>query len=202
MNIFLQIFLYIDVFIIGVAATVAIRHGREHLRVKKNIPAVPPVHRQKETTIPKDLKQQLIEESEEEYRKILEHSSNRLNKELDETVERINATVKKMSVDIVNKELKSYEHLFEQYKENAVKEFDGNIEQTSQYQKELKTKLDQEVEQEKQRLFALIDNKLSDVIMSFLLEAMQHEVDLGAQSDYLLKLLEEHKEEFKQAVSS
>ena len=201
MNIFLQIFLYVDVFIIGVAATVAIRHGREHLRVKKSLPATP-AHRQPETTIPKELRQQLIEESEEEYRKILEHSSSRLNKELDETVERINSSVKKMAADVVAKELESYKHLFEQYKDSAVKEFDGTKEQTSQYQTELKARLDQEVEQEKQRLIGLIDNKLSDAVMSFLLEAMQHEVDLGAQSDYLLRLLEEHKDEFKQAVGS
>ncbi len=202
MNIFLQIFLYFDVFIIGVAATLAIRHGREHLRVKKSLPAASIVHSQKETAIPKELKQQLIEESEEEYRKILEHSSSRLSKELEQTVERINATVKKMTEDIVSKELESYKHLFEQYKDSAVREFDGSKEQTAQYQNELKAKLNQEVEQEKQRLLVLIDNKLSDAVMAFLLEAMQHEVDLGAQSDYLLKLLEEHKEEFKQAVGS
>jgi hypothetical protein len=38
--------------------------------------------------------------------------------------------------------------------------------------------------------------------MAFLLEAMGREVDLGAQSDYLLKTLEQHKDEFKQAVNS
>ncbi len=152
--------------------------------------------------MPKELKQQLIEESEEEYRKILERSSTRLSKELDETVERINLSVKKMSADVVTKELKSYEHLFEQYKNNALEEFDSSKEQTSNYQNELKAKLLEDIEKEKERLFALIDNKLSDAVMAFLLEAMQHEVDLGAQSDYLLKLLEEHKEEFKQALGS
>ena len=202
MNIFLQIFLYVDVFIIGVAATLAFRHGREHLRVKKSLPTLSAPHHQTETALPKELKQQLIEESEEEYRKILEHSTARLNKELDETIERINSSVKKMSADIVTKELSSYEHLFEQYKENAVKEFDGTKDQAAQYQSELKAKLNAEMQQEKDRLLALIDNKLSDAVMAFLLEAMQHEVDLGAQSDYLLKLLEEHKEEFKQAVST
>lgn len=202
MNIFLQIFLYVDVFIIGVAATLAIRHGKEHLRVKKSLRSDRSVHHQQETFMPKELKQQLIEESEEEYRKILERSSTRLSKELDETVERINLSVKKMSADVVTKELKSYEHLFEQYKNNALEEFDSSKEQTSNYQNELKAKLLEDIEKEKERLFALIDNKLSDAVMAFLLEAMQHEVDLGAQSDYLLKLLEEHKEEFKQALGS
>lgn len=36
--------------------------------------------------------------------------------------------------------------------------------------------------------------------MSFLSESLQHEIDLGNQTKYLLGLLEQHKAEFKQAI--
>ena len=199
MNIFLQIFLYIDVFVIGVAAALAVRHGREHLKTKKELKVVSP-HPANEV-IPKEIKQRLIEESEEKYRHILDQSSTRLTKELDETVERINKTVKNLAADIITKELEGFEKLFQDYKDKADKELEGTKAQTDQYHNELKLKLDEEAKQERQRLHELIDNKLADVVMSFLLEAMQHEVDLGAQTDYLMKQLEDHKEEFKQAVS-
>lgn len=200
MNIFLQIFLYIDVFVIGVAATLAVRHGREHLKTKKEI-KVTPSHPSKEA-IPKEIKQRLIEESEEKYRQVLDRSTNRLTKELDDTVERINKTVKNLAADIITKELEGFEKIFQDYKDKADKELEGTKAQTDQYHNELRKKLDDEANQERQRLHELIDNKLADVVMSFLLEAMQHEVDLGAQTDYLMKQLEDHKEEFKQAVSS
>jgi hypothetical protein len=39
-------------------------------------------------------------------------------------------------------------------------------------------------------------------VVSFLIETLQHDIDLGAQSAYLTKVLEEHKDDFKQGVSS
>jgi len=62
-------------------------------------------------------------------------------------------------------------------------------------QAELEAKLKEEIAAEKKQLVQQLDTKLSDAVASFLLETMQHEVDLGSQSAYLTKMLDEHKAE-------
>lgn len=67
---------------------------------------------------------------------------------------------------------------------------------------ELETKLNQEIEAKRAFLEQQMDSKLSDAVMAFLLEALQHNIDLGSQSTYLTTLLEENKAELKQGVQN
>jgi hypothetical protein len=45
-----------------------------------------------------------------------------------------------------------------------------------------------------------MDTKLADAVTSFLMETLQHNVDLGAQSAYLTAMLDEHKDELVKGV--
>ncbi len=60
---------------------------------------------------------------------------------------------------------------------------------------ELEAKLTEEMAKKRAFLTSQLEEKLSDAVSSFLLEAMQHSIDLGAQATYLTTLLEEHKAE-------
>lgn len=66
--------------------------------------------------------------------------------------------------------------------------------------KELEAQLETEMTAQKQHIATQLDTKLADIISSFLTEALQHEVDLGAQEAYLLKELEAHKDELKKGM--
>lgn len=67
-------------------------------------------------------------------------------------------------------------------------------------EKALDANLDAQVAKERQLLIQQIDTKLGDAVGSFLLNTLGANVDLGAQTPYLLQLLESHKDEFKQEV--
>ncbi len=201
MNLFLQIFLYFDVFIIGAVAATALRHGYAHFRphpdAKVNHPAHPA-----EQPLSKEVRDKLTLEAQEKYRRLLDGSVEHLSRELSVTADKINQVVNKLAADILSREQSAYNQLLKDSLAKAEGEIAGAKEQTAAYQAQLRAKLDQDIAAERQRLIDQIDHKLSDSIMAFLLEAMGHEVDLGAQSDYLLKTLEQHKDEFKQAVNS
>ena len=70
----------------------------------------------------------------------------------------------------------------------------------AEHQKELLAKMNDEIAVEKERLLTQIDSKLADAAASFLIETMQHDVDLGAQTAYLTKMIETHKDDFKKEV--
>ena len=57
-----------------------------------------------------------------------------------------------------------------------------------------------ELEAQKAQLIAQIDTKLADSVVAFLVETLQHDVDLGAQTQYLTKMLDEHKADFSGKV--
>jgi len=199
MNIFVQIFIYADVFIIGIIAEIVYRHAYAHYH-----PAikVKPQHQISETIrLTQSTREKLLLEAEQKFQIILQHSADQLTKDLGVTAERINVTVKKLSADIITKELEGFQQLFRDYQVKTSQELESTKTQTAKYQEELKAKLDEQATAEKQRLVATIDNKLSDVIMSFLADSMQHEVDLGGQMDYLMSTLEDHKAEFKKAIN-
>ena len=199
MNSLLQIFLYLDVFIIGAVFAVALRHGIAHYRPAE-LPAKQPKDKAEANHLSLAMRQKLIEQSSDKFKLIIDHSAKQLEQELAMTGERINITVKKLAADIVTKELEGFQTMFRQYQERAVKELEDTKTKTDLLTDQLQSQAQAAAIAEQQRLLDLIDNRLSDSVMSFLVEAMQHEVDLGSQSDYLIKLLETHKDEFKQAV--
>lgn len=67
-------------------------------------------------------------------------------------------------------------------------------------EKALDANLDAQVAKERQLLLQQIDTKLGDAVGSFLVSTLGTNVDLGAQTPYLLQLLETHKDDFKQEV--
>jgi hypothetical protein len=199
MNLFLQIFLYFDVFIIGALAATALRHVYAHFRPHPDAKVHYPKHI--DQPLSKEAKDKLIQEAEEKYRRTLDGSVEHLSKELEVTAAKINQVVSRLAGDILSREQAAYDQLLKDSLVKAENEISGAREQTAAYQAELKAKLDQDIAAERQRLIELIDHKLADNVMAFLLEAMGHEVDLGAQSNYLIKTLDQHKEDFKQAIN-
>jgi len=199
MKVFLEIFLLIDVFIIGVVAEIAYRHAMAHYRPKP----IKKVNSSQDNVehLTRDMKQKLIDSASLKYEHILDTSSHKLEQDLNATSERINITIKKLSADILTKELEGFQSMLQSYRQQAQTELSSVKAQTDKYEQELRAKMESEVEAEKQRLIQSIDNKLADAVMSFILEAMQHQVDLGSQTDYLLKVLDEHKASFKEALN-
>lgn len=65
---------------------------------------------------------------------------------------------------------------------------------------ELEARLTEEMEKKRAFLANQLEEKLSDAVASFLLETLQHSIDLGAQAPYLTTLLEEHKAELIDGV--
>lgn len=80
---------------------------------------------------------------------------------------------------------------------NRNKELDHSL---LKRREKLEEKLNADVAAERERLLKQIDTRLADAVASFLADTLEHNVDLGAQGEYLVQLLETHKDEFKKEV--
>jgi hypothetical protein len=203
MNIFLVIFLLVDVLMIGIFAPMAIRHAQAHFWHKKQEGtggtkqhgAVQNGH------LPPSIREHLLEEAQRNFQHVLDTSAKELQQDLAGTTLEIHKLVEKMGTEAVASELENYRTRLAELQKKTEEDMAGMRETIAAQQEELKAKVAADIQAEKQRLLSQIDTRLGDAVTSFLLDAMQYEVDLGAQGPYLTKLLEAHKDEFKKEVS-
>ncbi len=194
----LQIFLLFNAVIVGAVATLAVQHAIAHFWPRKET---------KKATVdtsahlPAAIRDQLLADAQKKYQTMLDQSASDLQKDLSKTSIELTSQLHEIGTKIVSEELAQYKDTLKDMHVQADQAINGGRKDVEAYQKEMKDKLVAEMETEKQRLIAQIDTKLSDAVVSFLIETLQHEVDLGAQSAYLTKVLEEHKEDFKKGVS-
>lgn len=200
MNIFLLIFLLVDVFVAGVLAATAMRHGLAHFRphkhdLEKHLSAGQTAH------LPPALRQQLLDAAQADFQAVLKRAAKDLEHDLTDTSADIKKSLGKLEADTAGKEQAHYQDMLTKLTTQTEGDVQNLHQTMTNSTAELKAKLAEEVAAEKQRLLQQIDNRLGDAVSSFLLETMQHEIDLGAQTPYILKTLEAHKEELKKEVA-
>jgi F0F1-type ATP synthase membrane subunit b/b' len=199
-NTLLQIFLFLQIFLIGMLATVAVQHAREHYKLQRKPEAPKPTPLSHEH-IPPVVREKMIQTSQHQFQAVLNQSALDLQHDLKESSAKINNLVNKLATGIVAAEMERYQEELSRLHSQANTEMGGIRTEIAKHEAELKAKLAQEIEAEKQRLIKQIDTKLADAVGSFLVETLQHNIDLGSQSSYLIAMLEEHKADFVKGVA-
>lgn len=209
-TLFLQIFLVVTVFLAGILATVAAYHALAHFRPrveeKKPHPADQAVH------LPADVRQKLLEVAQTNFQKVLDHSARELEQDLKSTAEKLTLRLDKLGVELVSSEMERYKTSLENLRIQTETTVESGNADIAAHQRDIKTKLTarqaeleaklaEEIAAEKQYLLQQIDTKLADAVASFLIETLQHNVDLGTQSAYLTSMLEEHKADFAKGIN-
>lgn len=208
---FLQIFLLVNIFLIGVVTAIAVQHAFAHFRPRPpeaNKPHPIPQN----AHLPFEVRKHLLEAAQTHFETVLDRSAAELQHDLTTTTAQINKQLERLGTEIVNDEMKRYRTSLDDLRKQTeatinsaqaeIAEHQSELQaQLTQKQTELEAKLTEEIAIEKQHLAQQIDTKLADAVASFLIETMQHNVDLGAQSTYLTTMLEEHKAELTKGIT-
>jgi regulatory protein YycI of two-component signal transduction system YycFG len=203
-SLFFQIFIILNVFIMGILVAIAARHAYAHFHPtstaepEKPHPARPTyqaVH------LSPEVKQRLLQSAQANFQTVLNRTATELQRDLKSTATQLNIQMKKIGNDVVNNETKRYQVMLEDLRLQAETAIRNSQSEIGGHEAELKAKLDEKMAAEEQRLLQQIDTKLGDAVASFLLETLQHNVDLGAQSAYLTATLDQHKADFTREVS-
>lgn len=224
----LQLFLYLNVFLVGAAVAIGLQHAYAHFRPPHPHPDADKPHPPATTApgghLPPAVKERILQTSQANFQAVLDRSAADLQHDLRATSAELNKLLDKLGSQIVNSEMVRFRSQLDQLREQAETAIGGAQAGISQHQAELKAKLEAEeanlraklaeelaaekqalvgqMAAEQQRLVQQIDTKLADAVASFLMETLQHNVDLGAQSQYLTAMLEEHKADFKRELES
>lgn len=208
---FLQIFLLVNIFLIGAFTATAIRHAYAHFRPQHGGEKPHPAAKQAVRLSP-EVKEHLLQSAQINFQATLEHSVAELERDLKSTVSQLNGRLEKLGTEIVSDEMKRYRMDLDQLRKQTEANISGAQTEITEHQVDLKSKIDQrrvkleaklveEIAAEKQLLIQQIDTKLADAVASFLTETLQHNVDLGSQNAYLIAMLEEHKDELRKGIA-
>ena len=168
------------------------------------IPVVAPQHiapPNLEISLPDGFKEKLQSQTEQDYSEALKASAQRFIDELQSTSQLLNGQIKNLATGIIGNELQQYQTELAQARAQAISDL-GQLQTAINEQKtKLEADLMEEIKTQKQSMLAQIDTKLGDAVGSFLVETLQHNVDLGAQNAYIVAMLEEHKAELKRELN-
>lgn len=203
----LQLFLLINVFLIGALTTVAVQHANAHFRPRSKVEKRP----ESATGLSPAMRKQILEAAQADFQAVLEKSAVELQRELHGTAVLLNQRIARTGAEVVNYEMERYRAQLADLRKQAETAIGGAQAEITMHQTDLKAKLSEkqatleakmaeDIAAEKQRLIQQMDTKLADAVVSFLTETLQHEVDLGAQSRYLISQLEEHKAELSKGA--
>jgi hypothetical protein len=198
----IQIFIYLQIFTAGALTTAAVVFVRARLRSEtqnehETMPA-PNIT----VDLPHDVRERLMQASQKQFQEILDQSTGKMRQDLTVTTGHVNNLVLRLASEIVSGELERYREDLSKLHAQASATMGGISQEVTKHQEEVKAKITQELEAEKQKLLLQIDTKLADAVGSFLLEALGKNVDLGSQNAFLAQLLEEHKADFVSEVKN
>jgi hypothetical protein len=198
-----DIFLAVNILVIGVLLTLAAQHAYAHFHPKLEQKPMP--HGAQNAHIPADVRQRLIEAAEANYQNVLNKAAADLQHDLAVTADKLNEQLGAVGGTIIQDELKKNQTQLDATSGVVSKklaaqeaELEASLIKSTE---EMQARLAEELANEKQRLVQLLDTKLADAVASFLVDTLGKEVDLGAQANYLTSMLEAHKAELVKGIS-
>jgi Skp family chaperone for outer membrane proteins len=217
---FLQIFLLANAFILGAVVTLAIQYGLAHRSNKKT------ATRQvaQANPVPAAVRERIAKQAEANFQGIVNRSSLQLQRDLGSTGAQLNKLLEKFGSDVLDDEMRLFRtnvadiraHTQESLAEaqdqigtqqtailKSLSQRQADLDaRLSAKQAELEAELDQSLAAEKAALTQRLHDNLNDAVLAFLLETLGHEVDLGAQADYLIATLEANKADLLQSAGA
>jgi hypothetical protein len=197
----IQALIFLEVFVMGMLVAIAARHAFAHFKLFGHEPEKPTLPLLPSEPLPDAVKERLFHASQAEFQAVLSQFADTLQHDLSATTKQVDNLVKQLATEIVGDELERYRMQLGKLHEQAEVDMGSIRAELDSHKAELKAKMTGELEAEKQRLVKQIDTKLADAVGSFLQEALQHNIDLGEQSAYLVSVLEEHKADFIKEVA-
>ena len=209
---FLEIFLVVNALLIGVVATLAVQYGLAHRRSTKQ-----PKASQQNVPVPAAVRERIAKQAEENFQGIVNRSALQLQRDLGATGTQLNKLLEKFGSEVLDDEMRLFRDNVADIRATTQGALSGAQDQIavqqkaileslatrqadldaklSQRQTELEADLEQSCATQKVALVTRLTDKMNDAVLAFLLETLGHEVDLGAQADYLVATLEANKAE-------
>lgn len=140
--------------------------------------------------------------AKQELEKIVTESAKQMKTMVDASVQGLGTKISD-SVDLsLRQELQEYQVSLQGLREQTIDEFSKLQQELDSRKTQLIEQLDKKVVEEYKRRLAVFDERLNDIVASYVVESLGTNVDLGAQMTYIVNALDQHKDDIKRDVLS
>ncbi len=146
------------------------------------------------TEIEKLTKQQLA--------KVASEAGARFKESLDNAVDNLSIHISDMANNSLAGEFEKYQVSLQALRDQSIQEFSKLQKELDDRRTQLTEHLDKIIQTEGEKRFASLDERMNDIVSSYLIESLGTQVDLGAQSAYIFETLHKHKDEIKRDILS
>lgn len=135
--------------------------------------------------------------AEEQMQAAVEASKGRLQESINKSIDTVASRIGQVADTTVNQEFEKYKVTMEALQTQSVQEFTRLQQELQNKHNELMQNFEVQVAAEMEKRMDKFNEHLNDVVSSYIAESLGNNVDLGAQSMYIIQTLEQHKEDIK-----
>lgn len=129
-------------------------------------------------------------------------AAQRLQKSLNNSVDQVAADINDRLATDLRAEFEKYQVSLSALRDQTIDQF-SKIQQDLDHRRlELIEHVDRQVALEQEKRLIRFNERMNDVVTSYIAESLGNQVDLGAQTDYILQTLEANKEQIKRDILS
>lgn len=142
------------------------------------------------------------DEARQGLHKAVVESSNLMRSMLAVSAKGISGKADEMATNMLRKEFEIYQTSLSALREQTIKEYSALQKELDVKRAQLITEMDEQFKKNEAVRMEAFNARIADVVSSYLTEALENGIDLGAQSKYIIHTLEAQKEEIKKDVLS
>lgn len=140
--------------------------------------------------------------TKQQLAKVSNEAGIRFKESLDNAVDGLSVKISDMANNSLAGEFEKYQVSLQALRDQSIQEFSKLQGELDSRRIQLTEHLDRVIQQEGEKRLAALDERMNDVISSYLIESLGNQVDLGAQSAYIFETLHKHKDEIKRDILS
>ena len=134
------------------------------------------------------------------FDKVLKENALFLQQDLRLTTTKLNEDIQETLKRVLKEEFAQYSQSIDDARSLAIQSIEKTQTAMEQQRLQLTSELKEYVDKERQVIVARMDEHLTETIHSYIVEVLGDEVDLAAQSSYILRRLEEDKETIREDI--
>ncbi len=172
----------------------------DHKLRQKPVPKVYDVHVDGTKIFAKEDWDEVNRITREELQKAAAEAAGQLQKSLDSAVTQLSAHMTELANDSISPEFEKYQVSLEALREQSIGTFSKLQMELDKRRDQLIAELETNMKNEREKRIELFNQRLNDVVSSYLAESLGTNVDLGAQTNYILQSLQKHRDDIKRDI--
>lgn len=140
--------------------------------------------------------------AKQQLTKVASEAGARFKESLDNAVDQLSVHISDMANNSLVGEFEKYQVSLQALRDQSIQEFSKLQKELDDRRTQLTEHLDKIIQAEGEKRLGTFDDRMNDVISSYLIESLGTQVDLGAQSAYIFETLQKHKDEIKRDILS